>query len=188
MYLKSELPEGFVYRPGFLTEEEEAEVLGTIQGLEFASFQMRGVTARRRLVHFGWRYSFESYEITHAPPLPPALEPIRNRAAEVAGIKPVEFAEALVMEYTAGAGIGWHRDAPPFGIIAGISLASACRMRLQHGKGPERRTAAVELLPRSLYLLTGDARTKWEHMIPPTKSLRYSITFRTLRRAPDQLA
>ena len=28
----------------------------------------------------------------------------------------------------------------------------------------------------------GEARSSWQHDIPPTKSLRYSITFRTLRR------
>ena len=34
-------------------------------------------------------------------------------------------------EYRPGAGIGWHRDAPPFGIVAGVSLAGTCRMRFQ---------------------------------------------------------
>jgi alkylated DNA repair dioxygenase AlkB len=40
-----------------------------------------------------------------------------------------KWAEALVTEYTTGAGIGWHRDAPVFGIVAGISLGGTCRMR-----------------------------------------------------------
>jgi alkylated DNA repair dioxygenase AlkB len=39
----------------------------------------------------------------------------------------------------------------------------------------------VTLEPRSGYVLAGDARRSWEHSIPPTKELRYSITFRTLR-------
>jgi alkylated DNA repair dioxygenase AlkB len=30
-------------------------------------------------------------------------------------------------------------------------------------------------------VLAGAARTAWQHSIPPTKELRYSITFRTLR-------
>ncbi len=85
-------------------------------------------------------------------------------------------------EYQPGAGIGWHRDAPPFGIIAGISLAGKCRMRFQKGTGADRQTAAIELTPRSIYLLTGRARSDWQHTIPPGTELRYSITFRTLRR------
>jgi len=35
--------------------------------------------------------------------------------------------------------------------------------------------------PRSAYLLSGPARTTWEHSIPPVTSLRYSITFRNVR-------
>ena len=41
----------------------------------------------------------------------------------------------------------------------------------------------VALEPRSAYVLTGPARTQWEHSIPPVKETRYSITFRTLRRS-----
>jgi len=47
-----------------------------------------------------------------------------------------------------------------------------------------RRQFEVELAPRSGYVLAGPARTAWQHHVPPTKSLRYSITFRTLRRHP----
>ena len=35
--------------------------------------------------------------------------------------------------------------------------------------------------PRSGYVLSGAARYAWQHSIPPTKALRYSITFRTLK-------
>jgi alkylated DNA repair dioxygenase AlkB len=30
--------------------------------------------------------------------------------------------------------------------------------------------------------LTGATRTAWQHSIPATKALRYSVTFRTMRR------
>ena len=49
-------------------------------------------------------------------------------------------------------------------------------------RGGARDRAAVELPPRSIYLLTGAARTDWQHTIPPVKEVRWSITFRTLRR------
>jgi hypothetical protein len=39
----------------------------------------------------------------------------------------------------------------------------------------------AQILPRSGYVLSGAARYAWQHSIPPTKALRYSITFRTLR-------
>ena len=99
---------------------------------------------------------------------------------------------ALINEYRQGAPIGWHRDAPQYGIIAGISLLSSCRMKLRpyvppsdartSGRAaPRRTTHEITLEPRSAYLITGPARSEFEHSIPATTALRYSITFRTLR-------
>src|SRR4051812_41666806 len=108
--------------------------------------------------------------------------PVRRRAAALAGAEPEELVEALVQRYPPGSTIGWHRDAPAFGTVVGISLGSPSRLRLQRGKGEDRRVWEVVLDPRSGYALAGKARTSWQHSIPPTKALRYSITFRTLRR------
>jgi alkylated DNA repair dioxygenase AlkB len=65
----------------------------------------------------------------------------------------------------------------------GLSLASAARLRFQRGKGADRRVWEVLLESRSGYVLVGKARTSWQHSIPPTPELRYSLTFRTLRRS-----
>jgi alkylated DNA repair dioxygenase AlkB len=95
---------------------------------------------------------------------------------------PEELVEALVSRYPPGATIGWHRDAPMFGPkIVGVSLLSACRMRFQRLLKGVRYVHELELAPRSAYLLGGASRAAWQHSIPPTKSLRYSITFRTLK-------
>ena len=69
-----------------------------------------------------------------------------------------------------------------FGTVVGVSLPSPARMRFRRDKGGERRTFELELEPRSGYVLAGPARTAWQHHLPPAKALRYSITFRTLRR------
>jgi alkylated DNA repair dioxygenase AlkB len=65
--------------------------------------------------------------------------------------------------------------------VVGVSLAAACRLRFQRGKVDARQVAEVTLEPRSAYVLSGAARFAWQHSIPPTKALRYSITFRTLK-------
>jgi alkylated DNA repair dioxygenase AlkB len=179
--MSGNLPEGFVLTPDFVEPEEERALIEFVRALQFGNVRMHGVTAKRRVAQFGWHYSFESYRLTQAAPLPEALQPVRERAAAVAHVEPGEFSETLVTEYPPGAGIGWHRDAPQFGIVAGISLGAACRMRFQRGEGLERMTAAAELPARSIYLLTGSARKEWQHMIPPVKGTRWSITFRTLR-------
>jgi alkylated DNA repair protein (DNA oxidative demethylase) len=94
-----------------------------------------------------------------------------------------DFVQILVWRYPAGAGIGWHREAPKFGSkIPGVSLGAPARMRFQRTVGGERQTAAVELAPRSAYVLSGKARWSWRHSIPATRELRHSITFRTLKR------
>jgi len=179
--LFDELPSGFTYHPEFIKSEEEAQLLAAIETMEFSEVRMRGVVARRRVRQFGWRYSFESYRLTEGKPIPEFLIPLQNRAASLVGLDADRLSEALVTEYTPGATIGWHRDAPMFGIVVGVSLKSACTFKLRRGPGGER-PMALALAPRSVYVLDGEARRDWQHSIPATKSLRYSITFRTLKR------
>jgi alkylated DNA repair dioxygenase AlkB len=119
--------------------------------------------------------------IEPGPLLPPFLLPLREAAARLAGVRPEAMAEALLTHYPAGAGIGWHRDAPAFGVVVGISLLGACRLRFQRGRAGARESRALTLAPRSAYVLAGAARWQWQHTIPPTKEERFSITFRTLR-------
>ena len=87
-----------------------------------------------------------------------------------------------MQRYPPGSTIGWHRDAPAFGIVVGVSLGSACRFRFRRGPAGSREVFTLELPPRSAYVLAGEARTAWQRSVPPTPGLRYSITFRTLRR------
>jgi len=143
---------------------------------------MHGILAKRAAKHYGLDYDYERRGVVEeAEPIPAWLEPARERAAELAGVRPEELVEALVQRYPEGAQIGWHRDAPAFDVVVGVSLGAPARMRFRRGPSGERETWELELAPRSGYVLAGEARTKWQHHLPPTKTLRYSITFRTLR-------
>jgi DNA oxidative demethylase len=154
-----------------------------VEQLDFHEIRMHGVVAKRTARHFGLDYDYERRGlIEEAEPVPAWLEPVRARAADLAGVAPEELVEVLVQRYPEGAQIGWHRDAPAFGIVVGVSLLSASRMRFRRTIGGQRHTYEVMLEPRSGYVLAGAARTAWQHHVPPTKALRYSITFRTLRR------
>ena len=175
------LPQGFVHRPEFVTTDEEQVLLERIRGLQFREMKMRGVVAKRRIIDYGVKYSFETFKATPGPPIPDFLLPLRGRAAQLAAVNADRLAEALITEYSPGAAIGWHKDAHPFDVVIGISLLSACRFRFRRGRVRAWQTTEVLLEPRSAYVLTGPARTEWEHGIPPVKTLRYSITFRTLR-------
>ena len=175
------LPAGLVYAPDFLTSGEEAALVEELAGLDFDEIRMRGQTARRTVRHFGLDYDYDRKSVTPTQALPASLEWVRERAAGLIRCTPEQLAEILITRYPPGAGIGWHRDAPTFREVIGISLGSSCRMRFQRGKGPDRTTAGIELEPGSAYVLAGPVRWEWQHSIPATKDLRYSITFRTLK-------
>lgn len=173
--------EGLIFQDEFITPGEELALLDRIRALDFHEMKMRGIVARRRVIHYGVKYSFETFKASPGPPMPDFLQPLRAKAAALAQVDGNDLAEALITEYSPGAAIGWHKDAHPFGIVVGISLLSASRFRFRRGRVRAWETAEVPLHPRSAYVLTGPARTEWEHSIPPVKALRYSVTFRTLR-------
>lgn len=142
----------------------------------------RQYTARRRIVSYGAEYDFSAQQLKQAAPIPGFLEQLRKKTAGWAGVPADRFPHALVTEYRPGTPLGWHRDTPEFGIVAGISLAAPCRMRWR--PYPPKKgdpVLVLELAPRSAYCMQGDARWRWQHSIAPTKALRYSVTFRTLR-------
>jgi DNA oxidative demethylase len=175
----SDRPQGLVYEPGFLTQGEEAELLRSLTDLRFDPIVIHGQAARRTARHFGLGYDYQTRRPEPGEPLPVWLESLRNRCAALAGLASDELVETLVQRYPAGSTIGWHRDASAFGSIIGVSLAGACRFRFRRSTEP-RTTWEIILDPRSAYVLSGEARSSWQHSIPPTKELRYSITFRTL--------
>ena len=180
--LVEEVPEGLVYRADLLTSDEEAQVLAAVEDVDFREVVMRGQVARRTVRHFGFDYDYESWELVEAEPLPEPLLVVRERAAALAGLEPEALAQALVTRYPPGAGIGSHRDAPIFGPeVVGVSLRAPCVMRFRRSVGGVRYGHDLTLEPRSAYVLGGKARSAWKHEIPPTKELRYSITFRTVR-------
>ncbi len=178
------LPSGLTYRTGFIDRDEEHALLERFRELPLREAQYRQYTARRRTVNYGYSYDFQRLQAQAAPPIPKFLAPLRVRAAEWAGVAPDDFVQALVAEYAPGTPLGWHRDVPDFELVVGVSLGGAARIRFRpYPWKPERRkdVFAIELEPRSAYILRDEARWGWQHSIPPCKVLRYSVTFRTAR-------
>jgi alkylated DNA repair dioxygenase AlkB len=172
------LPEGFQYQSDLVPPEEEERLLGRIRQLPLKEFEFQGYVGKRRVMSYGWQYDFNERMLRRTDEIPSWLLPIRELAADFAGMRPDDLQQALVTEYDVGAAIGWHRDKPMFGQVIGISLLSSCRFRLRRKAGSGWERAALIAEPRSAYLLSGPSRTEWEHSIPAVDALRYSITFR----------
>lgn len=180
----AEPPDGLMYRPALLEEHEERLLLDLMDEVEFEEVRLHGVAARRTVAHFGYRYNYESRRLVPAAPLPPPLVALRERCGALAGAAPEQLAQALVTRYPAGSTIGWHRDAPAFGPkVVGVSMLSDCRMLLRREIEGTRRQYRLDVARRSAYVLGGVARSAWQHSIPATPGLRFSVTFRTV---PDR--
>lgn len=194
------LPEGLRYQPDLISPVYEQELIAHLRDLPFKEFEFHGYLGKRRVVSFGFQYEFSGAGRLHkTDEIPEYLLPLRTHAATFANLKPAELQHALVVEYRPGAGIGWHRDRPVFGEVIGVSLLAPCviRFRKKEAGGEEGQPLKVKVgttkmrtkwervnllaEPRSAYHLSGPAREEWQHSILRVDSLRYSITFRTMR-------
>ena len=188
----AQVPDGFIYRQNFVSEAEEQELIREIQKLQLEPFKYYQFTGKRRTASFGWQYEFGGSEITAAPEMPPFLLPLRPRAGKVFNIDSASLIQTSIIEYSTGSPIGWHRDIPYFGIVVGVSLGAACRMRfrkysrVRSKKLSRDEVLSIELQQRSVYLMSGASREIWQHSIPPVKELRYAIMMRTLRAKPEK--
>jgi alkylated DNA repair dioxygenase AlkB len=179
---------GLDYRPEFITLAEEQELVGHLSAEELSPFRFHGWTGKRLTRSFGWRYDFDDGSFSPSEPIPGWLEPLRSKAAGLAGVEAADFVHVLLVRYDPGAGIGWHKDRSVFETVVGVSLGTPAMLRFRRRRAGGFDRTQVEVEPRSAYLLSGEARHEWEHSIAPGETLRFSITFRTLSEKGRRIA
>ena len=172
---------GLSYEEEAVAPAEEAALIALIEAADLAPFQFQQWEGKRLTRSFGWTYDFQTGRFEPGEPIPRWLEGVRARAADFAGIAPDALEQVLLIQYGIGAGIGWHRDRPVFEHVIGLSLGTPATMRFRRRTegGFDRRS--VDLAPRSIYHMDGEARNDWEHSIAPMPEPRWSITFRSLK-------
>jgi alkylated DNA repair dioxygenase AlkB len=178
--IEAVVPDGFRYAPDVIPDDLQQVLVHKMSELPFKAFDFHGFEGKRGTVSYGWKYDFDTERVRKGEDIPPFLLSVREIAGAFAEIDPNRLEQALVTEYGPGAPIGWHKDKFVFGRVVGVSLLSSCTFRLRRRQGDkwQRRSLIVE--PGSAYVMAGDARSLWEHSIPPVDRLRYSITFREL--------
>jgi alkylated DNA repair dioxygenase AlkB len=174
---------GFLLRKDFITAEEERELIAHIDAEPWQT------DYRRRIQQYGLGYgSAERSGPTWLRDFPEWLVPLATRVEADARLE--RFPEnCVVNEYIPPLGIGPHRDYAPFGpTIACVSLGSDIVIDFTNPENNLRVPVHVPAL--SLWVITGEARSKWLHGIAPrltdviagerrARSRRISVTFRT---------
>jgi alkylated DNA repair dioxygenase AlkB len=166
----AQMPNGLVYRPDFISEEEEWKLLAMIDTLPMRQARHQAFTGRRLLAWFD-------------DPLPLFLEPCARRISKWLSVPRRRIAHALINDYLPGTGMGYHRDDEPVEHIVGVSLGGWATMRWRPHAKIERgygTTLALDLEPRSAYIMQKEIRWDWQHSVAPVPARRVSITFRTL--------
>lgn len=178
---------GLSYLPDFIDADNEAALITTIDQQPWLN------DLKRRVQHYGWRYDYKARGITQdlrIGVIPDWLAGLCERLS-AEGIFSRTPDQVIINEYQPGQGISAHVDCVPcFGdTIASLSLGSACVMDFTHATTGEKQSHPLE--PRSLVVLSDDARYHWQHAIPARKSdkwrghtiprtRRISLTFRTV--------
>ena len=183
---------GLVYKPDFITEEEETKLLACIDGAEWST------ELQRRVQHYGWRYDYKQRRIDESMrlgELPEWARELGRRLVNEGLMKDLPD-QVIVNEYRGKQGISRHIDQPRSFAehVATISLIETWGMVFRRRGSKEKVEKPLER--RSVAVLTGDARYKWTHEIPNRaneprmeqgkrrrvkRTRRISLTFRTVR-------
>jgi len=168
---------GLTYEDNVLTIQQEQQIVNYIDQ------QPWNTSLKRRTQHYSYEYVYTSR--TAAKPTTPLGGPIKQIGdwLNTEGIIPLMPAQCIVNEYLKTQGISKHTDAKSFGpTIVSISLLQPCTMTFTKGSD----VVDLCLQPRSMLVLSGEARYVWKHEIKPINHVsddyrRLSLTFRTIK-------
>ncbi|KAI1150135.1 hypothetical protein F4825DRAFT_427907 [Nemania diffusa] len=209
------LPRGLKFQADFITPSHEAELLHIFRH-ELAWPEAKKPGARLSL-HYGYTFDYKTFGVDPAipyKPFPAWLRPLIPRLAGDEEEATRDPEQVCLQHYPPGAGIPPHVDThSAYHQLFALSLGSPVVMQFRRakpqvnsvnenenggkdgegGEREERETVEVDLAPRSMMEMSGDARLHWEHGIKKRKKDvladgavraredRWSITYRWLR-------
>lgn len=196
----------------FISSREEEDMLTAVDHNPWRTL------AKRRVQHYGYEFLYDRRNVDTEVcmgELPSFFFPVLERIKGIPhlnGAANICLDQLTVNEYPSGVGLSPHIDTHSAfeGLIFSLSLAGPCIMELRrysegawsakHGNSDDGdlscRRKSLYLPPRSLLLLSGEARYAWHHYIPHHKidhvggsqirraSRRVSFTIRKVRKGP----
>ncbi|MCA9005143.1 MAG: alpha-ketoglutarate-dependent dioxygenase AlkB [Planctomycetaceae bacterium] len=186
--------QGLTYISEFLNPLIELRLIETIDQAPWSNH------LQRRIQHYGSRSDHEN-QLTGLPMqvsrLPTWALSLAESIVDHGGLG--EFPNQMIVnEFEPGQGMESHEDGEPCmgNAIASLTLGSGCSMIFNKVTGTESRSVYLE--PRSIVILSGEARCSWEHSVSRQtfddvngeripRSRRISLTFRTVNVGSLQL-
>ncbi|XP_072318003.1 tRNA (carboxymethyluridine(34)-5-O)-methyltransferase alkbh8 [Eucyclogobius newberryi] len=166
------LPEGLTVLDDFVSPEEEAQLLSSIDWSSICEQDTAQKALKHRKVkHYGYEFRYDNNNVDKDKPLAAGLPvecmPVLERCIK-RGCISVMPDQLTVNQYESGQGIPPHIDThSPFeDTIMSLSLGAQTVMEFRH---PDGRLVAVVLPSRSLLVMKGESRYLWTHGITPRK-------------------
>lgn len=176
---------GLYYVPDYINEIEHDLLLVQIDEQPWLD------DLKRRVQHYGFKYDYKARRVARdmrIGKLPEWLEELAEKLWKDRHMPEIAD-QVIVNEYEQGQGISRHIDCEPCfqDTIVSLSLGWGCFMDFTNEDKTEK--VSVWLAPRSIVVLSGEARYKWWHGIAARKSdmrngrrvdreRRVSLTFR----------
>lgn len=187
--MASSLIPGLYYYNNCLSEAEEKQLIESLEK-DPNWFSVGNSDNSRKVLHYGFTYNYSSAgKLEEAPAFSETIQWLRSKIREIHPVPAeLELNQCIVNKYLPGQGIASHIDKTTFkNYICCVTIGSGATMEFT--KGDETVTLFTE--PRSLYIMSGEARYDWKHGMRSRKSdvvdgkkkireTRYSLTFRTV--------
>lgn len=197
---------GLFLLPDFVNAEEEKQLLAAVDTQPWIGL------AKRRVQHYGYEFCYGTRNVdtkNRLGELPPFVSPVLERISLFPNLDydpaSLKLDQLTVNEYPSGVGLSPHIDTHSAfeDCIFSLSLAGPCIMEFRRysastwkvastttdDEKPDTSTCikkALYLPPRSMLLLSGEARYSWNHYIPHHKIDK--VNDKAIRRSPRRVS
>ncbi|KAJ2116563.1 hypothetical protein IW146_001430 [Coemansia sp. RSA 922] len=169
---------GLYYIADFISEQEEQDILAHIREDEEREISTGGGSDKwhriqeRYVKHYGHSFDYQTKHVgdaakTASQQLPLWSQSFIERMSECIPAHAFEPDMLTIQRYPPGAGISFHVDSHTAftDTLAVLSMGTPVQMDFRKPGAHKAVLTSLDLEPRSLLLLTGEARYAWEHAI-----------------------